>query len=215
MVPTCHHGYYQWLIGKVVCQCCMLGVGVLLVIYFCHCHCIVFFVCLLCCFICKYTRDNSRSWCTPGCHSLSSVPNWGGSRSSCSFLYSPGRVARAGVPLAVHPFFYAIFFVHLPGTVARVGMPLVVHPLFILSLNGVVAGVGVALSIHLCFSFLFFCFVFLFVDTPMWDSGRSWCAPGCPSFLLKPKWGVVAEVGVPLATHRFLLLLLFFIYVGQ
>ena len=29
----------------------------------------------------KYTWDSSRSWCTPGCHSLSSVPNWGGSMS--------------------------------------------------------------------------------------------------------------------------------------
>ena len=49
----------------------------------------------------------------------------------------------------------------------------------------------------------------------MWDSGKSWCAPGCPSFLLKLSGvvaggGVVAGVGVPLATH--LLFLLLFIH---
>ena len=55
------------------------------------------------------------------------------------------------------------------------------------SLSVVVAGVGVPLAIHLC---LFFgCFFFLFVDTPMWESGKSCCALGCPSFFLKPKWG--------------------------
>ena len=64
-------------------------------------------------------------------------------------------------------------------------------PPFLLSLSGVVAGVGVPLAIHLWLflcCFFFFLFSFFFVDTPMWDSGKSWCAPGCPSFLLKPKW---------------------------
>ena len=63
-----------------------------------------FFVCFAVLFF-TYTWDSSRSWCTPSCDSLSSTPNWGGSRSFYSFLHSPGRVARAGVPLAVHPFF--------------------------------------------------------------------------------------------------------------
>ena len=68
------------------------------------------------------------------------------------------------------------------------------------SLSVVVAGVGVPLAIHLCF-FCFF-FFFPFVDTPMWDRNKSWCALGCPSFLLSLS-GVVAAVGVSLATNLF------------
>ena len=65
-----------------------------------------------------------------------------------------------------------------------------------------VAGVGVPLATHLFF-------VVVVVYTPMWDSSKSWCALGCPSFLLSLS-GVVAGVGVTLATH--LLFLLLFIH---
>ena len=57
-----------------------------------------------------------------------------------------------------------------------------------------------------------FCFAVVavvIVYTPTWDSSKSWCALGCPSFPLSLS-GVVAEVGVPLATH--LLFLLLFIH---
>ena len=47
-----------------------------------------------------------------------------------------------------------------------------------------------------------FFFVVVVVYTPTWDSSKSWCALGCPSFLLSLS-GVVAGVGVPLATHLF------------
>ena len=53
--------------------------------------------------------------------------------------------------------------------------------------------------------------VVVVVYTPTWDSSKSWCALGCPSFLSILS-GVVAGVGVPLATHLFLLLLLLFIH---
>ena len=49
------------------------------------------------------------------------------------------------------------------------------------------------------------------VYTPTWDSSKSWCALGCPSFLSSLS-GVVAGVGVPLATHLLYLLLLLFIH---
>ena len=52
-------------------------------------------------------------------------------------------------------------------------------------------------------------YVFVVVYTPTWDSSKSWCALGCPSFLVYLN-GVVAGVGVPLATH--LLFLLLFIH---
>ena len=51
---------------------------------------------------------------------------------------------------------------------------------------------------------LFFLIVVV-VYTPTRDSSKSWCALGCPSFLLSLS-GVVAGVGVPLATHLLLLL---------
>ena len=78
-----------------------------------------------------------------------------------------------------------------------------------------IAGVSVSLATHLFFSFF----------TPTWDSSKSWCALGCPSFLLShlfftPTWDsskswcalgcpsfllslsvVVAGVDVPLAIH--------------
>ena len=54
-----------------------------------------------------------------------------------------------------------------------------------------------------------FFLVVVVVYIPMWDSSKSWCALDCPSFLLSLS-GVVAEVGVPLATH--LLFLLLFIH---
>ena len=55
-------------------------------------------------------------------------------------------------------------------------------------------------------------FVFVFVVyTPTWDSRERWCAFGCPSFLLSLS-GVVAGVGVSLATHLLFMLLLLFIY---
>ena len=56
---------------------------------------------------------------------------------------------------------------------------------------------------HSSFSFFF---VVAVVYTPMWDSSKSWCALGCPSFLLSLS-GVVAGVGVTLATHLLFLLL--------
>ena len=88
-------------------------------------------------------------------------------------------------------------------------MPLAVHLSF-KPISGVVAGVGVPLAIILWFSVVVVVVVvFFFVDTPMWDSGKSWCALGCSSFLLSLS-GVVAGVGVPLATH--LLFLLLFIH---
>ena len=62
-----------------------------------------------------------------------------------------------------------------------------------------VAGVGVPLATHLFF------LIVVVVYTPTWDSSKSWCALGCPSFLLGLS-GVVAGVGVPLATHPFFLL---------
>ena len=55
----------------------------------------------------------------------------------------------------------------------------------------------------------FFVVIVGVVYTHMWDSSKSWCALGCPSFLLSLT-GVVAGVGVPLATH--LLFLLLFIH---
>ena len=62
------------------------------------------------------------------------------------------------------------------------------------------------------FSFLLLLFLFsFFVDTPMWDSGKSWCALGCPSFLLSLR-EVVAGVGVALAINLLFLLLLLFIH---
>ena len=61
-----------------------------------------------------------------------------------------------------------------------------------------VAGVGVPLATHLFFVVV----VVVVVYTPMWDSSKSWCALGCPSFLLSLS-GVVAGIGVPLATHQF------------
>ena len=66
-----------------------------------------------------------------------------------------------------------------------------------------VEGVGVPLATHLYF------LVVVVVYTPTWDSSKSWCALGCPSFLLSLS-GVVAGVGVPLAAH--LLFLLLFIH---
>ena len=112
-------------------------------------------------------------------------------------------------------------------------------------------------------SSLSFFWLFLFLFSFCWythvGSGKSWCALGCPSFLLKPKWGgsrswftpghpsffvcscccsytyvgqwqklvcpwlsifsfkpsgVVAGVGVPMATHLLFLLLLFIHLLG-
>ena len=71
-------------------------------------------------------------------------------------------------------------------------------PSFLLSLSGVVAGVGVPLATHL----FLVAVVVVVVYTPTWDSSKSWFALGCPSFLLSLS-GVVAGVGVPLATHLF------------
>ena len=45
-------------------------------------------------------------------------------------------------------------------------------------------------------------FIIVVVYTPTWDSSKRWCALGCPSFLLSLS-GVVAGVGVPLATQLF------------
>ena len=45
-----------------------------------------------------------------------------------------------------------------------------------------VAGVGVPLATHLFF-FVVVVEVVVVVYTPMWDSSKSWCALGCPSFL--------------------------------
>ena len=90
----------------------MLGVGVLLAIYFCHCHCIVF-----CLFVLLIYFLTSIHRTVAGVGVLLAVTLYlvcligvvaGASVSLalmfCSFLHSPGRVARAGVPLAVHPF---------------------------------------------------------------------------------------------------------------
>ena len=81
------------------------------------------------------------------------------------------------------------------------------------SLSVVVAGVGVPWPSIFVFLFGCFFFFFPFLDTPMWGSGKSWCALGCPSFLLNQS-GVVAGVGVPLATHILFLLLLFIHLLG-
>ena len=48
----------------------------------------------------------------------------------------------------------------------------------------------------------------------MWDSGKSWCAHGCPSFPSSIS-GVVAGVGVSLATHFLFLFLLLFIHLRR
>ena len=74
----------------------------------------LFFVCLFVLFFFnKYTWDSSRRWCTPGCQSflvcqlgvVEGVSVFLATYVFCSFLHLPERVARAGVPLAVHPFF--------------------------------------------------------------------------------------------------------------
>ena len=59
------------------------------------------------------------------------------------------------------------------------------------------------------FFFSFVVVVVVVFYTPTWDSSKSWCTLGCPSFLLSLS-GVVTGVGVPLATH--LLFLLLFIH---
>ena len=64
-----------------------------------------------------------------------------------------------------------------------------------------VAGVGVPLATHLFFVVVVVVVVVV-VYTPAWDSSKSWCALGYPSFLLSLS-GMVAGVGVPLATHLF------------
>ena len=61
-------------------------------------------------------------------------------------------------------------------------------------------------------SFFVVVVVVVVVYTPTWDSSKSWCALGCPSFISSPS-GVVAGVGVPLATH--LLFLLLFIHLRE
>ena len=53
-----------------------------------------------------------------------------------------------------------------------------------------------------------------FLNKPTWDSSKSWCALGCPSFPLSLS-GVIARVGVPLATHFSLLLLLLIFVVNM
>ena len=60
---------------------------------------------------------------------------------------------------------------------------------------------------------MFFFFVVVVVYTPMWDRSKSWCAPGCPSFLSSLS-GVVAGVGVSLGdpSLNLCLLLLLFIH---
>ena len=120
-------------------------------------------------------------------------------------------------------FFYFLTSIH--GTVVGVGVLLAVT-LYLVCPIEVVTGVSVSLATHV---FVLF--------TLTWASSKSWCALGCPSFLLShlfcsPTWdcsqswyalgcspfllslsGVVAGVGVPLAIHLcFLLLLLSFLF---
>ena len=110
------------------------------------------------------------------------------------FLHSPGRVARAGVPLAVHPFFKPkwggsgswctpghssfvfVVVVYTPMWDSSKSWCALGCPSFLLSLSGVVAGVGVPLATHLLFLLLL-----LFIHL-------------C---------GTVAKAGVLLAVHLF------------
>ena len=108
------------------------------------------------------------------------------------FSFKPsGVVAGVGVPMATHLLFLLLLFIHLRGTVTKAGVS-------IFSFNPKWDG-----SRSWCTpghpSFVFVAGV---VYTPTWDSCKSWCALGCPSFLLSLS-GVVAGVGVPLATHIF------------
>ena len=119
-------------------------------------------------------------------------------------------VTGVGVPLATHLLFLLVLlFIHLRGTVAKAGVPLAVHLSFKPKWNGSRSWCTPG---HPSFVFV----VVVVVYTPTWDSSKSWCALGCPSFLLSLS-GVVAGVGVPLATHLLFLLFLLFIhrYVGQ
>ena len=109
-----------------------------------------------------------------------------------------GVVAGVGVPLATHLLFL-LLFIHLCGTVTKTGVPLVVHHFFPIKWGG---------SRSWCTPGHPSFFVVVVVYTPTWDSSKSLCALGCPSFLLSLS-GVVAGVGVPLATHLFFLLLFF------
>ena len=98
---------------------------------------------------------------------LSFNPTWGGSRS----WYTPGHPSFV---------FLLLLFIHLRGTVAKAGVLLAVHLLF-------QSYVSLCTPGHPSF------FVVVFVYTPIWDSSKSWCALGCPSFLLYLS-GVVAGV---------------------
>ena len=101
------------LVKWSVIYCCMLGVGVLMAISLCHCYCIVFYLFVLLFYFLTSIHGTVTGVGLLLAVTLSSIPNWvvaGVSVSLatacfCSFLHSPGRVARAGVPLAVHPFF--------------------------------------------------------------------------------------------------------------
>ena len=114
-------------------------------------------------------------------------PKWGGSRSWCT----PGRPC----------FIFAV--VYTPTWDSSKSWCALGCPSFLLSLNGVVAGVGVPLATHPFFLFSFavvVVVVVVVVYTPTGGSSKSWCALGCPCFLLSLS-GVVAGVGVPLAIH--------------
>ena len=171
----------------------MLGVGALLAIYFCHCHCI-FFVCFF--------------------HFLISIHGTvvgvGVLLAVTLYLVCPIRVvAGVSVSLATHVFVLFTLTWASSKSWCALGcpsFPLSHHfcsptwdcsqrwydlgcPPFLLGLSGVVAGVGVPVAIHLCFfvvvvvvvvvSFSFFFF-----------------------FLIHP-CGTVAKAGVPLAVHLF------------
>ena len=90
-------------------------------------------------------------------------------------------------------FFYFLTSIH--GTVVGVGVLLAVT-LYLVCPIGVVAGVSVSLATHV---FVLF--------TLTWASSKSWCALGCPSFLLSHLFvhlpGTVARVGMPSDAHLF------------
>ena len=153
-----------------------------------------FCLCFCCCLYTSVVQE--QKLVCPWLSIFSCKPKWGGSRSWCT----PGHLSFA----------FVFVVVYTPLWDSSKSWCALGCPSFLVSLNGVVEGVGVPLATYLLFLFLL-----LVVYTPTWDSSKSWCALGCPSFLVSLN-GVVAGVGVLLATYLlFCFCCCLYTYMGQ